>query len=53
MPVGILAEVYAGAPPVLVLIGGVAMVVAILWSGVEFARLRLPVEAAQRGHGVN
>lgn len=53
MPVGILAEVYAGAPPVLVLIGGVAMVVAILWSGVEVARLRLPVEAAQRGHGVN
>lgn len=40
MPLGILAEVVFGVPPLLVLVGGVAMVVAMLWAG--WAVLRLP-----------
>lgn len=34
MPVGILAEVLLGVPPVLVIIGGVSMVAAVAWLGV-------------------
>ena len=34
MPIGILAEVTFGAPPVFVLLGGVAMLAATLWLGV-------------------
>ena len=41
MPLGILAEVLFGAPPVLVLVGGIAMVAALAWSGIEVARLRV------------
>jgi hypothetical protein len=41
MPVGILAEVLAGAPPLFVLLGGVSMVVALVLMGVAVARLRL------------
>lgn len=40
MPLGILAEVVFGVPPLLVLVGGVAMVVAMLWAG--WVVLRLP-----------
>lgn len=40
MPVGILAEVLLGAPPLFVLIGGVAMVVAIAWLGVAVAQMK-------------
>ncbi len=39
MPVGILAEVYIGAPPVLVLVGAIAMTVSMLWLGVAFVKL--------------
>ncbi len=50
MPVGILAEFMLGAPPLFVLIGGIAMVVAIAWLGVAVARLgRLSVPAAEVG----
>ena len=38
MPVGILAEVLLGAPPLFVLIGATSMVVAIAWLGVAVAR---------------
>jgi hypothetical protein len=41
MPVGILAEVLAGAPPFFVLLGGVSMVAALVLMGVAVARLRL------------
>lgn len=41
MPVGILAELLLGAPPVFVLVGGIAMVVAIVWLGVAVAQLQL------------
>ena len=40
MPIGILAEVYFGAPPVLVLVGAIAMTVSVLWLGVEFFKLK-------------
>ena len=40
MPVGILAEVLLGAPPVFVLIGGISMVVAIAWLDVAVARMK-------------
>lgn len=39
MPVGILAEVYFGAPPVLVLVGAISMTVSVLWLGVAFFKL--------------
>ena len=45
MPTGILAEVYFGAPPVLVLLGGVAILVAMVWAGV--AALRIPSEVRE------
>jgi hypothetical protein len=39
MPVGILAEVYLGFPPVLVLIGAIAMTASVIWLGVSFFRM--------------
>ena len=45
MPVGILAEVLLGAPPIFVLLGAIAMVVAVTWLGVAVARMQtLPNE---------
>jgi hypothetical protein len=41
MPVGILAEVLFGAPPLFVLIGAISMVVAIAWLGVAVAQMKL------------
>lgn len=41
MPLGILAEVLAGAPPVFVLLGGASMAVATAWLGVAALRARL------------
>lgn len=40
MPVGILAEVLFGFPPVLVIIGGVAMTLAMVWFGVALLRMK-------------
>lgn len=40
MPVGILAEVYFGLPPVLVLIGAIAMTSAVVWLGISFIKLK-------------
>ncbi len=41
MPIGILSEVYFGVPPVLVLIGAIAMTVSVLWLGVSFLNLKI------------
>lgn len=41
MPLGILSEVAFGIPPVLVLVGGLAMVVAMIWFGVAVLKLKL------------
>lgn len=40
MPTGILAEVYFGAPPLLVLVGGVAIFAAMAWAGVAAFGIR-------------
>ena len=40
MPLGILAEVTMGAPPALVLVGGISMVAAMAWFGLAVAVLR-------------
>jgi len=41
MPVGILAEILIGAPPLFVLLGGISMVIAVAWLGLAVARLQL------------
>lgn len=40
MPIGILSEVYFGLPPVLVLLGAVAMTASVLWLGMAFLKMR-------------
>ncbi len=40
MPVGILSEVYLGLPPVLVLIGAVAIMLSVFWLGIEFFKMQ-------------
>jgi hypothetical protein len=40
MPIGILAEIYLGAPPIFVLIGAVAMTASVLWLGVAFFKMK-------------
>ncbi len=41
MPLGILAEVYLGFPPIFVLIGAIAMTISVIWLGVAFFKLKL------------
>ena len=36
MPIGILAEVYLGLPPYLVLLGAVTMTISVIWMGFLF-----------------
>ncbi len=40
MPIGILTEVLFGAPPALVLVGGLSMLAGTAWLGVAVARLQ-------------
>ena len=40
MPLGILAEVYFGAPPIFVLIGAIAMTISVVWLGIAFLKLK-------------
>ena len=40
MPLGILSEVYFGLPPVLVLIGAIAMTVSVIWLGISFWKMK-------------
>lgn len=40
MPLGILAEIYFGAPPIFVLIGAIAMTTAVVWLGISFFKLK-------------
>lgn len=44
MPIGILAEVALGVPPVLVLLGGISIVVAMVWFGLAVIGLNMPKE---------
>ncbi len=41
MPIGILAEVYFGLPPALVLIGAIAMTASVIWLGFSFINLKM------------
>jgi len=40
MPVGILAEVVLGAPPLFVLIGAASMVASVAWLGIAVAQMK-------------
>ena len=41
MPIGILGEVYFGAPPVFVLIGAIAMTASVVWLGISFYKMKI------------
>ncbi len=43
MPLGILAEVYFGAPPVFVLIGALAMTASVVWLGISFFKMKTSI----------
>lgn len=40
MPIGILAEVYFGAPPLFVLLGAISMTISVIWLGFAFLNLK-------------
>lgn len=40
MPIGILAEIYLGLPPYLVLLGATAMTVSVVWMGISFLKFK-------------
>jgi len=40
MPLGILAEIYLGLPPIFVLIGAIAMTASVVWMGIAFLNLK-------------
>lgn len=40
MPVGILAELLLGAPPLFVLVGAASMIAAVTWLGIAVAKLK-------------
>lgn len=40
MPIGILAEVYLGLPPALVLVGAIAMTSSVVWLGFSFLKIK-------------
>lgn len=44
MPVGILAEVYFGVPPAMVLVGAIAMTASVIWLGISFYTMKLEVK---------
>lgn len=44
MPVGILAEIYFGAPPLFVLIGAIAMTSSVIWLGISFLKMKKSLE---------
>ncbi|MEY8020891.1 hypothetical protein AB8P51_08675 [Muriicola sp. SD30] len=41
MPLGILAEVYLGLPPIFVLIGALSMTTSVVWMGISFYKMKL------------
>jgi len=40
MPLGILAEVYLGAPPILVLVGAISIIISVIWLGISFYQMK-------------
>ena len=39
MPLGILAEIYLGAPPIFVLLGAISIIIAVIWLGISFLKM--------------
>ncbi len=46
MPIGILAEVYLGVPPALVLVGAIAMTASAVWLGISFYTMKILTKEA-------
>ena len=46
MPIGILAEVYLGLPPALVLLGAIAMTSSVIWLGISFYTMKIALKEA-------
>ena len=44
MPIGILAEVYLGLPPALVLVGAIAMTASVVWLGISFYTMKIALK---------
>jgi len=40
MPLGILAEVYLGAPPIFVLLGAISIIISVVLLGVSFLKMK-------------
>ena len=40
MPIGILSEVYLGFPPIVVLLGAIAMTASVIWLGISFLKMK-------------
>ena len=40
MPFGILAEIYLGAPPIFVLLGAISIIIATVWLGISFLKIK-------------
>jgi len=40
MPLGILAEIYFGAPPIFVLLGAFSIIIAVIWLGISFLNMK-------------
>jgi hypothetical protein len=40
MPLGILAEIYLGAPPIFVLLGAFSIIIAVVWLSISFFKMK-------------
>jgi hypothetical protein len=40
MPLGILAEIYLGAPPIFVLLGAFSIIIAVVWLSISFFKIK-------------
>lgn len=40
MPLGILAEVYLGAPPIFVLLGAISIIISVIWLSISFFKMK-------------
>ncbi len=40
MPLGILAEVYLGLPPIFVMLGAISIIISVIWLSVSFFKMK-------------
>jgi len=40
MPLGILAEIYLGAPPIFVLLGAISIIISVVWLSISFFKMK-------------